>query len=131
MATITKQIPALTKVYSTLAACCRFQHTLPGGAQPVFDATMAPVGFARLPEKIDGVYVTWTAPYVAASVAAHRARVARVRAALRARYAKHRIVGPMDDEVHVYGPMPNASRLDGWWLMGSLSHAEDWLGIER
>jgi len=45
-----KTIPAITKVYKTLAACCRYQHRLPAGVQPVFDmVTRELVGFAALP----------------------------------------------------------------------------------
>ncbi len=44
-----KTIPAGTKVYKTLAACCRYQHRLPAGVQPVFDiVTRESAGFAAL-----------------------------------------------------------------------------------
>jgi hypothetical protein len=61
MKTITKFIPVGTKVYATLANCCRYQNVRPGGAQPVFDAaSKKSLGFAVLPEKLDGSYVYWT-----------------------------------------------------------------------
>jgi len=45
-----KTIPTGSKVYKTLSACCRYQHRLPGGAQPVFDiVTRESLGFAALP----------------------------------------------------------------------------------
>jgi hypothetical protein len=69
-----------------------------------------------------------TPPAVAAA-----ARIHAVRAALRAKYGagKHRITGThATEEVHVYSTMPNSNQT-GWWLMGSLAQAEDWLGIDR
>ncbi len=33
-----------------------------------------------------------------------------------------------NDEVHIYGLMPNA-RIVGWWLMGDILTAELWLGL--
>jgi hypothetical protein len=61
MKTTIQSIPLGTKVYSTLANCCRHQNTLPGGAQPVFSAdTKKPLGFAKLPEKVDGAHIYWT-----------------------------------------------------------------------
>ena len=49
-------------------------------------------------------------------------------AALRAKYGvgQYRII--QNDEVHVYGLMPNA-RIVGWWLMGDILTAELWLGL--
>lgn len=60
MRTITKTIPAGTKVYGTLERCCRYQQVLPGYAQPVFDPeTEKAVGFAALPEKLEGTFIRW------------------------------------------------------------------------
>ena len=58
-------------------------------------------------------------------------RLRILRAALRRRYGfgRHRIT--VAGEVHIYGPMPNASHVTGWWLLGDIPRAEDWLGIER
>ena len=36
--------------------------------------------------------------------------------------------GPQNDEVYIYGLMPN-DRLFGWWLMGDILTAELWLGL--
>jgi hypothetical protein len=51
-----------------------------------------------------------------------------LRAALRAKYGAGNYRITKDDEVHVYGLMPNA-RTVGWWLMGDLLSAELWLGF--
>lgn len=51
-----------------------------------------------------------------------------LRAALRAKYGAGRYRITRDDEVHVYGLMPNA-RYVGWWLMGDILSAELWLGL--
>ena len=51
-----------------------------------------------------------------------------LRAALRAKYGAGRYRITQNDEVHVYGLMPNA-RIVGWWLMGDLLSAELWLGL--
>ena len=51
-----------------------------------------------------------------------------LRAALRATYGAGRYRITRDDEVHVYGLMPN-SRTVGWWLMGDILGAELWLGL--
>lgn len=60
MQSINKLIPVGTKVYKTLANCCRHQSVIPRGVQPVFSSrTNEPIGFARLPEKADAVYVHW------------------------------------------------------------------------
>ena len=54
----TVKIDATVKVYKTMANCSRFQHVRAGYIQPEFDAqTQKPVGFAALPEKVDGEYV--------------------------------------------------------------------------
>ena len=54
----TVKIDATVKVYKTMANCSRFQHVRAGYIQPVFDAqTQKPVGFAALPEKVEGEYV--------------------------------------------------------------------------
>ena len=60
-----------------------------------------------------------------------------LRAALRAKYGagRYRITRHLsykgwsrNDEVHVYGLMPNARDV-GWWLMGDILSAELWLGL--
>lgn len=58
MQTTTKQVPAGTKVYKTLANACRHQGARPCGIQQV-KAGSEFAGFARLPEKIGGAYVSW------------------------------------------------------------------------
>ena len=56
-----KQIPANTKIYSTLARCCKYQSVLPSYVQSVFDSkTKKPTGFSALPEKVEGAYIYWT-----------------------------------------------------------------------
>lgn len=60
-------------------------------------------------------------------------RIAALRKALAEKYGarKYRITGTaMAEEVHIYGQMPN-SIVTGWWLMGDLEQAEDWMGIDR
>ena len=53
----TEKIGSAVKVYKTMSNCSRFQHVRAGYIQPVFDAqTKKPLGFAALPEKIDGEY---------------------------------------------------------------------------
>jgi len=49
-------------------------------------------------------------------------------AALRAKYGAGQYRITKNDEVHVYGLMPNA-RTVGWWLMGDILTAELWLGL--
>ena len=49
-------------------------------------------------------------------------------AALRAKYGAGQFRITQNDEVHVYGLMPNA-RTVGWWLMGDILTAELWLGL--
>lgn len=45
-----RTIPKNTKIYKTLANCCKHQNRLPGGVQPVFDkVTKNHIGFAALP----------------------------------------------------------------------------------
>lgn len=60
-------------------------------------------------------------------------RADALRAVLRAEYGKghYRITGHLgiNEEVHVYGQMPN-STTTGWWLMGSMDFAEFRLGIK-
>lgn len=48
--------------------------------------------------------------------------------ALRAQYGPGQYRITQNDEVHVYGLMPNA-RTVGWWLMGDILTAELWLGL--
>jgi len=49
-------------------------------------------------------------------------------AALRAKYGAGQYRITQNDEVHVYGLMPNA-RTVGWWLMGDILTAELWMGL--
>ena len=51
-----------------------------------------------------------------------------LRAALRAQYGANHYRITQNDEVHIYGLMPNA-RIVGWWLMGDILTAELWLGL--
>jgi hypothetical protein len=51
-----------------------------------------------------------------------------LRAALRAKYGVGHYRITQNDEVHIYGLMPNA-RTVGWWLMGDILSAELWLGL--
>ena len=51
-----------------------------------------------------------------------------LRAALRAQYGAGQYRITQNDEVYIYGLMPNA-RLLGWWLMGDILTAELWLGL--
>jgi len=51
-----------------------------------------------------------------------------LRAALRAKYGVGHYRITRDDEVHVYGLMPNSQTV-GWWLMGDFLSAELWLGF--
>lgn len=60
-------------------------------------------------------------------------RIATLRKALAAKYGsrKYKITGgALTEQVHVNSRMPNSIE-EGWWLMGDLEHAEDWMGIER
>lgn len=51
-----------------------------------------------------------------------------LRAALRAKFGTGQYRITRNDEVHVYGLMPNARDV-GWWLMGDILSAELWLGF--
>ena len=51
-----------------------------------------------------------------------------LRAALRAQYGVNHYRITQNDEVYIYGLMPN-DRLFGWWLMGDILTAELWLGL--
>jgi hypothetical protein len=51
-----------------------------------------------------------------------------LRAALRAQFGAGNYRITQNDEVHIYGLMPNA-RTVGWWLMGDILSAELWLGL--
>jgi hypothetical protein len=51
-----------------------------------------------------------------------------LRAALRAQYGVNHYRITQNDEVHIYGLMPNA-RTVGWWLMGDILTAELWMGL--
>lgn len=59
-------------------------------------------------------------------------RIEAIRAALRDRYGKgkHRIVGHIgvNEQISVYSKMPNSIEV-GWWLMGDMVDAENWLGL--
>ena len=50
-----------------------------------------------------------------------------LRAALRAKYGA-RCYRITQNEVHIYGLMPNSQTV-GWWLMGDFFSAELWLGF--
>lgn len=51
-----------------------------------------------------------------------------LRAALRAQYGVNHYRITQNDEVYIYGLMPN-DRLFGWWLMGDILTAELWMGL--
>ena len=51
-----------------------------------------------------------------------------LRDALRAKFGTGQYQITRNDEVHVYGLMPNARDV-GWWLMGDILSAELWLGL--
>lgn len=58
-------------------------------------------------------------------------RIKAIREALRAKYGagKHRITGCASYwTVEVYSQKPNSSET-GWWVMGDLVDAENWLGL--
>ena len=56
----TVKINSSVKIYQTMAKCSRYQHVKAGYIQPVFDeATQKPLGFAALPEKVDGEFVKY------------------------------------------------------------------------
>ena len=56
----TVKIDATVKVYKTMANCSRLQPVRAGYIQPVFDVqTQKPVGFAALPEKVEGEFVRY------------------------------------------------------------------------
>jgi len=59
MITFKKIIPASTKIYKHFKTCCKVNRVLPCGVQPVFSDKMQPLGFAVLPEKLAGQYITW------------------------------------------------------------------------
>jgi len=67
MSLLTKTIPAKTKIYSTLNRCCTYAQKRPGAVQPIFkpykiDNKYPLLGWAFLPERIDGVYIFWVGP---------------------------------------------------------------------
>jgi hypothetical protein len=51
-----------------------------------------------------------------------------LRAALRAKFGPRCYRITRNDEVHVYGLMPNSQTV-GWWLMGDILGTELWLGL--
>lgn len=55
-------------------------------------------------------------------------RYLKLRAALRAKYGARKYQITRDDEVHIYGLMPNSTTI-GWWYMGDILAAELWLGF--
>jgi hypothetical protein len=55
-------------------------------------------------------------------------RIKTLRAALRAKYGAGCYRITRNDQVHIYGQMPNSTTV-GWWLMGDILGAELWLGI--
>ncbi len=57
-------------------------------------------------------------------------RIKALRLALVEKYGKRNYKIDKGDDVHVYSPMPN-SNIVGWWYMGCIDHACDWMGIER
>jgi len=59
MGSIPKPVPKGTKLYTTLARCCRYQYRRPNGVQPVHSKEGDFAGWASLPQKIDGVYIYW------------------------------------------------------------------------
>ena len=56
-------------------------------------------------------------------------RIAALRKALADRYGARRYRITVDGDVHVYGQMPN-SIVTGWWYMGDLEQAEQWMDID-
>lgn len=52
----------------------------------------------------------------------------QLRSALRAKYGANCYRITRNDEVHIYGQMPNSTKV-GWWLMGDILTAELWLGL--
>lgn len=57
-------------------------------------------------------------------------RIQDLRNALVAKYGARKYRINAAGEVHIFSTMPN-SIFEGWWLMGDLDQAEDWMGIER
>ena len=55
-------------------------------------------------------------------------RYQKLRAALRAKYGARKYQITRDDEVHIYGLMPNSQTV-GWWYMGDILAAELRLGF--
>jgi hypothetical protein len=55
-------------------------------------------------------------------------RYQKLRTALRAKFGPRCYRITQNDEVHVYGLMPNSQTV-GWWLMGDILSAELWLGL--
>ena len=70
-------------------------------------------------------------PQLRPTTPAEADRLRTLRSALRRRFGfgRHRITTA--GEVHVYGPMPNASHVIGWWLLGDVAHAERQRDIQR
>ena len=52
----------------------------------------------------------------------------QLRAALRTKYGSRNYRITRNDEVHIFGVMPN-TQIVGWWLMGDIVEAELWLGF--
>ena len=57
-----------------------------------------------------------------------KTRYKELRTALRAKYGARKYQITRDDEVYIYGVMPNSQTV-GWWSMGDILAAELWLGL--
>ena len=55
-------------------------------------------------------------------------QIKTLRTALRAKYGAGNYRITRNDEVHVYGLMPNSQTV-GWWYMGDILAADLWLGF--
>jgi len=54
----------------------------------------------------------------------------QLRSALRKKYGANCYRITRNDEVHIYGQMPNSNKV-GWYLMGDILTAELWLGLHE
>lgn len=67
---------------------------------------------------------------LAAEIRGRRQRLDAIRAALRSEFGPGHYRITASTAVEVYGPMPNASHIDGWWLYAHrLDDAEMLLGL--
>jgi hypothetical protein len=55
---------------------------------------------------------------------------AKLREALRAKYGARNYRIDRNDQVYVYGTMPNSQNVS-WWLMGDIIGAELWMGFHN